>query len=262
MQMFESDGVSIAYRQDGPPDAAALLLINGLGTDLHMWDAQIDALSPHVRVIRSDCRGHGGSGPGDGQGGLDRLGRDLVALLDHLGVERAHVCGLSLGGALAQWLCIHHPERVRRAVFANTAARIGSVEGWQARIDAVRAGGMRAVREVVVERLFSPAFRTQHPAEVARFIAMLESCDPAGYMGACAALRDADLRAQAASIHAPALVVGASLDLATPPQQAEELSALVPGSQLLVLPEAGHLSNVERAPAFSAALLGFLLAES
>jgi 3-oxoadipate enol-lactonase len=188
---------------------------------------------------------------------IERLGRDLLGLLDHLGIARAHICGLSMGGLTAQWLALHHPGRVERAVFANTAARIGTAEGWEARIAAVRAGGMAAIRDAVVERFFSPAFRAERPEVVGRYAAALEATDPVGYTACCAALRDADLRPAVGAIRAPTLIIAGGLDEATTPAQAEELRAAIPGARLLVLDGAAHLSNVERPGRFSAALAGF-----
>jgi 3-oxoadipate enol-lactonase len=252
------DGVPLAYRVDGPEDAPPLILINSLGTDYGMWAAQVAALSRSLRIIRYDIRGHGHSGVSDAPVTIARLADDLLALLDHLEIARAHLCGLSLGGVIALWLAIHHPERVSRAVFANTAARIGSIESWSARMAFVRGGGMVAVRELVLARFFSEQFRARHPEVANSFGAMLEASDPAGYIAACAALRDADLRPIVSTIRIPSLIITGMLDEATPVSQAEELHAAIAGSELVVLPEASHLSNVEQPEAFNTQLLRFL----
>ena len=128
MRWCVADGARLAYTVDGPADAPVLVLSNSLGTDLGMWEPQVAALAERLRVVRYDSRGHGRSDAPGGEYSIDQLGRDLVAVLDALGVERAAVCGVSLGGLVAQWVAIHYPERVERAVFANTAARIGSRE--------------------------------------------------------------------------------------------------------------------------------------
>lgn len=254
------DGLPLHYRIDGPAGARALVLSNSLGAGLGMWDAQAVVLAQRFRLVRYDTRGHGGSGVPGGPASLERLGRDLLALLDHLAIERAHLCGLSLGGLTAQWLAIGHPARVAGLVLANTAARIGSAESWQARMDAVRAGGMAAIADAVLARFFSPAFRAAQPELLARFRATLLATDPAGYLACCAALREADLRAQIGQIAAPTLIIAGGLDEATPPEQARELHAAIGGSQLAVLPGAGHLSNVECAGAWLD-LLGHFLAQ-
>jgi 3-oxoadipate enol-lactonase len=252
------DGVRLAYRQDGPDQAPPLVLVNSLGTDLRMWDPQVALLSCSLRVVRYDCRGHGRSGLSNTPVTIARLGRDLLALFDQLAIERAHICGLSLGGMIALWLAAEHPERVDRVVFANTAARIGTPATWTARIKAVRAGGMAAVRDAVVARFLSDEFRARQP-QVAQAIGdMLEATDPAGYMAACAALRDADLHTLVPKIRVPSLIVAGALDQATPPAQAQELHDAIAGSRLVVLPDAAHLSNVEQPAAFTACLLKFL----
>ena len=155
-------------------------------------------------------------------------------------------------------MAIKHPERVGHLILANTAARIGSAEGWTARMEAVRAGGLAAVRDAVLVRFFSARFRATEPAIVAAFGAQLEATNPDGYIAACAALRDTDLRPLAGTIRSSTLIVAGTLDEATPSAQAEELRSSIPGSTLVMLPEVGHLSNVEQPTEFTAALLQFL----
>lgn len=252
------DGLTLRYRLDGAAGAPPLVFSNSLGTDLRMWDTQAEALGDGFRVVRYDTRGHGGSGVPAGPATLERLGRDLLALLDHLDLPRAHLCGLSLGGLTAQWLAAHHPARVNRLVLSNTAARIGSVESWGERIAAVESGGMEAIADTVLARFFSPAFRADHPETVAACGASLRSIAPAGYAACCAALRDADLRPAVGRIAAPTLVIAGSLDEATPPAQSEELQQAIRGSELTVLDGAAHLANVEAPGLFSALLRRFL----
>lgn len=252
------DGIRLAYQLDGPADAPALLLINSLGTDLRMWEPQVAALASGLRVLRYDSRGHGRSDAPPGPYTLERLGLDTVALLDGLGIERAHVCGLSLGGLVALWLAIHRPGRVGRAVFANTAARIGSHEIWGARIAAVRAGGMAAIRDAVLARFLSAGFRERRPEVAANVSEMLVATPPEGYVGCCAALRDADLHNLVSTIEARSLVIGGELDEATPPAQAEDLHAGIVPSELMVIPGVAHLSNLEAPELFNLRVLELL----
>lgn len=251
------DRVRLRYRDEGPREAPAIVFSNSLGTDLRMWAPQARTLAGGFRVVRYDTRGHGRSDAPPDPYTLDQLGGDLLALLDALDIAHAHVCGLSLGGMTALWLAAHHPERIARAVFANTAARIGSQESWEARIALVREGGMAAVREMAVPRFFSAAFRAQHPDLTRRIGAMLESTPPDGYIGCCEALRDADLHAALARIAAPSLVIGGALDESTPPAQAHALHAALPASELLIFPDTAHLSNLEQAEPFTARLRTF-----
>lgn len=252
------DGVRIAYRDEGNPDGEPIVFVNSLGTDLRMWDAQASALARTFRVIRYDCRGHGGSEVAGETTTLARLGADLVGLLDHLDVARAHLCGLSLGGITALWIAINHPNRVGRAVFANTAARHGTREGWDARIRSVREGGLAAVRDVVVNRFLGPAFRAEHP-DAERLVGdMLLATPPSGYIAACTALRDADLRDDVHRIDLPALIITSELDESSPPSLGDELHRAIDGSELVMLPGAAHLSAVERADDFTRILTRFL----
>ena len=251
-------GVRIAYRVEGNPDGEPIVFVNSLGTDMRMWDAQTDALGRDFLVIRYDCRGHGASEVAGDSATLDQLGGDLVGLLDHLGIASAHLCGLSLGGITSLWVAVHHPGRIMRAVFANTAARHGTREGWDARIAAVRDGGMAAVRDVVVGRFLGPAFRAERP-EVERWVGEMVVATPRmGYIAACTALRDADLSDVVGGIEVPALIVAGELDESAPPSLSEELHRAIRGSELVVLPGAAHLSSVERPHALSRIITRFL----
>jgi 3-oxoadipate enol-lactonase len=257
--LITDDGTRLHYRLDGPADTPVVLFINSLGTDLRMWDAQVAALSPSVRCLRYDTRGHGQSDAPPGPYTLERLGRDAVALLDGLGIERVNVCGLSLGGLTALWLAIHRPGRVHRAILANTAARIGSDEVWRARIEAVRAGGMAGIRDAVLTRFLSAGFREREP-EITRSVGeMLDATPDEGYVGCCAALGDADLRDLVSTIEARSLVIGGELDEATPPAQAEDLHAEIVPSELMVIPGVAHLSNLEAPELWNRRLLELLV---
>jgi 3-oxoadipate enol-lactonase len=251
------EGGGIRWLDEGPRGAPALLLSCSLGTTTDLWRAQAGPWSRSLRVIRYDVRGHGGSAAAPGEHTLDRLGADALAVLDAAGVTRAHVCGLSLGGLTAMWLALRAPERVERLVLANTAARIGTPAGWEQRMRDVRALGMDAIAESGMrDRWFTPGFDRASPAARATR-AMIASCPPQGYLGCCAALRDADLGGALAGITAPALVVVGSQDHVTPPAQGEALRQAIAGARLITL-EAAHLSNVEQPEAFTAAVLEFL----
>jgi 3-oxoadipate enol-lactonase len=256
----EIDGLDIAFRVDGRDHADALVLVHSLGADLRMWDPQMDELTRHFRVIRYDCRGHGESDVPSEPASLNRLGADLLALLDHLHVARTHICGLSLGGLTALWVAVHHGERVDRAVFANTAARLGSTQSWDDRVTAVREGGMTAISDAVVRRFLGARFPAEHPDIASRIGDMVEATKPDGYVAVCAALRDADLRHVVASIAAPSLIIAGELDESAPVRQSEDLHAAIAGSELVVLPGAAHLTNVEHAEEFTRIVSTFLRA--
>ncbi len=252
------EGVRLVYRVDGPPASPVLILSHSLGLDLRMWEPQMPDFASHFRVVRYDSRGHGRSDAPAGPYTLEQQALDLVAVLDGLDIQRAHVCGISLGGMVAQWLGVYRPERVDRIVLANTSARIGTEESWTERIAAVRAGGIPAIRDAVVDRFLSDGFRNAHPQEAQRITKILESTPAEGYIGACAALRDADLRSQVPRIQAPALLVAGALDAAVPLSQMRELHAAIGGSELVVLQDAAHLASVEQPEVFTAHALAFL----
>ncbi|HVG85068.1 MAG TPA: 3-oxoadipate enol-lactonase [Vicinamibacterales bacterium] len=253
------DGVRLDYLLTGPEDAPALVLSNSLGTDRSLWDAQMDRLGLFYRVLRYDTRGHGASDAPAGDYSLERLGRDVVSLMDRAGLARAHVAGVSLGGITALWLGVHAPDRVDRLVLANTAARIGSVASWADRKRLIETGGLAAIAELTMERWFTATFRSAQPETVARVRARLVAVPVTGYLGCCAALRDADLRVEAGGVGARTLVVTGTHDPATPPADGAFLAEVIPGASLLEL-DAAHLTNVECAEAFSDALVAFLAA--
>ena len=258
MSTWRRGTVELFYRLDGPVSGPAVVFSNSLGCDLHMWDAQAAVLAHRFRVVRYDTRGHGRSGHDGAPATLEALASDVLSLLDHLGIARFHVCGLSLGGATALELAAHHPERLDRVIFANTAAKIGTSESWSERIAAVQRGGMAAVRDAALGRFLSAPFRARRP-DVARKIAgMLEVTTPGGYVTCCEALRDADLRPVVGSIVAPSLIIASELDVSTPPAQSKALHAAIRGSELVVIPKTAHLSCVESPERFNAALVQFL----
>jgi 3-oxoadipate enol-lactonase len=254
----EVEGVRLFYRLDGIARAPVVVLVNSLGLSLEMWDPQIPHLATRFRLLRYDCRGHGRSAVPSGPYTLDQLGRDLLGLLDELDIASAAICGLSLGGMVALWMAANHRARLTRVVLANTGARIGTETSWKERIQAIQQGGMAAVQGTVVGRFLSAAYRQRHP-EVAEWVAsMLLATPPAGYIAACQALALADLHEALPPTRIPCLVIGGTEDQATPPEKAEELQALIPGSELALLPGAPHLSNVEQADTFTALLAAFL----
>ena len=252
------DGAILRARLIGPPDAPPLLLLHSLGCDGTLWTPQIRALSQNFRMIVPDLRGHGDTRAAATPVTLGRLGQDALAILDDARVRRAHVCGISLGGAIAQWLAIEAPERVDRLVLANTAARIGSHATWQERETLVRTQGMAAVAPAVIGRFFGPDFRQAHPEIASGFLRRLLDMPTDGYAACCAALRDADLTARLGTIASPTLVIGGSHDESTPAALAEALAAGIPGARLLII-DAAHLSNIECSAAFNDALREHLL---
>ena len=238
-----------------------MVLSNSLGTDRSLWDSQVEPLSRLHSVWRYDTRGHGNSDAPEGEYSIERLGKDLLTVIDATGASRVDLCGVSIGGITALWVALHAPDRVRRIVLANTAAKIGDESMWSARIATARTVGLGALADATMTRWFTPAFRAASPEVVARFHTTIARTNASGYAGCCAALRDADLRAFVPQVACPTLVVTGRYDPATPPEQGRWLAEQISGAQLVEF-DTAHLSNVERPDEFNAAVLGFTTGEA
>jgi len=257
MPIVKSGEARIHYALEGQSGAPALALSNSLGTNYSMWDPQLPELRKKLRVLRYDTRGHGQSSLTPGPYSIEQLGRDVMALLDALDLDRVHFCGLSMGGMIGMWLGANAPERLNKLVLCNTAAKIGTSEVWNARIEAVRKNGMKSVASAVVERWFSPAFREKPPATVSSTLKMLEAANPEGYAACCAAIRDFDFREQLSRIRVPTLVIAGAHDPSTPPADGRFLADQIQGAQYAEL-DAAHLSNIEAQDRFNNEVAKFL----
>ncbi|MCX2946945.1 3-oxoadipate enol-lactonase [Lentzea sp. NEAU-D7] len=243
----------VTGRQDGP----VVVLSNSLGSTLEMWDANVAALEEHFRVVRYDTRGHGRSPVVPGPQTIDTLATDLLALLDRLGVEKAHLVGLSLGGMTALRLAARDPGRVDRLAVLCTSALLGPAANWTGRAALVRSRGTAVVAEAVVQRWFTPAHENR-----AAWEAMVASTPAEGYAGCCEAIAAMDLRGDLARISAPTLAIAGADDPATPPHHLEEIATSVQDGRLLVVPSAAHLANAEQPGVVTAALVDHLTKES
>lgn len=256
MHYFDLPDGKLHYSFEGDAGKPVLLLSNSLGTDMSMWESQMESLLGHFRVLRYDTRGHGGSLVTPGPYTMDQLGGDALALIEGLGIARVHVAGVSLGGMTALWLAAHAPAKVGRIMPSFTSAHIGMPEIWNQRIATAESQGMEPLLDGVLARWFTPDFHTAAPATLSRFRAMLAAQPPAGYAAACAAVRDMDLRARLKDIAAPTLVAIGLQDLATPPAMGQAIVAGIAEAQMVELPCA-HIGNVEARDAYTAALLSF-----
>jgi 3-carboxy-cis,cis-muconate cycloisomerase/3-oxoadipate enol-lactonase len=235
----------LAYELGGPEQAPVLVLSNSMGTTSAMWDEQLAALTGRLRVLRYDHRGHGASEAPPGPYRIEQLGRDLLGLLDDLGLDQVSFCGLSLGGMIGIWLAANAPDRIDRLALCCTAATVNG-EVYLERAAKVRAGGTGSVVAEVVDRWFTPAFRRAAPHQVERAVAMLLATSEEGYAGCCEALAAMDLRAGLPAITAPTLVIAGADDLATPLARAEAIVAAIPKARLEVVAGAAHLANIEQ----------------
>jgi 3-oxoadipate enol-lactonase len=259
MFVTTDDGVRL-HVLAGTGGGVPLVLSNSLGTDTGLWAAQAGPLSQRRPVWRYDTRGHGQSGAPAAEYSLDRLGQDLLAVIDASGAERADICGISIGGMTALWAAVHAAHRVRRVILANTAARIGNDALWAERIRGARTDGMAVLADASMRRWFTDGYRAAHPDVVARLRETFEATSVDGYTGCCAALRDADLRPVAGSVACPTLIVTGRHDPATPAADGRWLGERIRGARVVDL-DAAHLSNVERADEFNVAVADFITAE-
>ena len=251
------EGRQIHYRFDGRQELPVLVLSNSLGTDLSMWNPQVPAFTEHFRLLRYDSYGHGASTFAAGGFQMDRLGQDVVRLLDHLGIADVSFCGLSVGGLVGQWLALYAAERLKKLALCNTAAHIGTAAGWNTRMDAVKKGGVASISEGILDRWFTPRFHEHDPGTVNHFRKILETTAGESYVATCAAIRDADWRQQVSKIRVKTLVIAGTQDKSAPPEGGRYLAERILGSKYVEL-DTAHLSNVELPQRFSEEVLKFL----
>src|ERR1700729_4108784 len=239
--------VQLYFETAGDTGAPALLLGGSLGTTLAMWEPQLE-LRHARRLIRFDHRRHGRAPVPAGPYSIDELGRDVLALMDGLGLERASYCGLSIGGMVGQWLAIKAPERVEKLILICTAAFLPPRSNWVERAELVRtAGSAGVVAGTVIGRWFTPPFAQTHRELVARYRAMIAATPAEGYAGCCEAIADLDVRAGLGGVTAPTLVIAGAEDPSIPPEHGEAIAQAVAGARIEVLDPAAHLASVERA---------------
>ncbi|MEO3988606.1 3-oxoadipate enol-lactonase [Pseudocitrobacter cyperus] len=248
--------MNIHYQIDGPQDAPVIVLSNSLGTSLSMWEPQIATLTQQFRVLRYDTHGHGQTEK-RGKVTLAQLGEDVISLLDHLNIAKAHFCGISMGGLTGIWLARFAPERFHSVSVANTAAKIGEQSAWLSRARTVREEGMDVVAAGSADRWFTGEFRQHQPETVEQLVHQLARSEAEGYAECCEALAAADMRGEVAAITVPVLIIAGEQDPVTTVADADFLHQQIPGSQEVILP-ASHLSNVEAAGAFTQSLVTFI----
>ena len=247
--------VAVSYTVDGAADAPVVVLSNSLGATRGMWDPQVPALAERFRVVTYDTRGHGDSPAPTGPYTLDDLVDDLVALLDEVGAERAHVAGLSLGGMTAMRLAIREPDRVHRLALLATSAEPDPTPFLE-RAAAVRSGGTAPLAPAVASRWVTPGYAAEHPDLVARLEAMIAGADDEGYAACCEVVAAVDLLADLGGITAPTLVVSGKEDPALPPEHQQRIADGIAGAELLTVSPGAHLPNLEQPGQVTGALLG------
>lgn len=250
--------ITLHHRLEGSPEGVPLVFINSLGTDLRIWDQVVARFADRFLIIRYDKRGHGLSDCPPGPYTLRDHTNDLTGLLEVLQVKEAVVIGVSVGGMIALDYAACHPDRVKALVLCDTATTIGSAEGWNERIEAIREKGMALVGKTILPRWFAAEFLRQQPAEGQGYYNMLTRTPAEGYIATCEAIREADLSERVGRVTAPALVVGGAEDLVTPPQRVRELAERLPQARFELIKQAGHLPSIEQPEVLAAKIHQFL----
>lgn len=244
MPFVKANGIDVHYRESGK-GPRTIVFVHAIGTSLRVWDAVIERMRADWRCIAYDLRGHGRSTVTQGPYSMAMFDADLFGLMDSLRVTTATICGVSLGGMIAQQAALDGPHRIDGLVLCDTGAKIGTPAGWQDRIRLVTERGLAAASVDITARWYNPGFCANQPALCESLRLDLAAMSPAGYVGACHALGDADFSRDLGHIRMPAVVVCGADDIATPPAVARELASSIPGARLEIIPGAGHLPCVE-----------------
>lgn len=258
MAFARIDGILLHYRLAGPVDAPVLVLANSLGTDARIWDGLIEQLADRYRIVSYDKRGHGLSDSPGGDYSLDDHVADLAGLIDHLGVKRFALAGVSIGGLIAQAFALAFPGRLMALVLCDTTPRMGDAATWNARIETVLGQGMEPLANPLMERWFGPRFHRERADELAGWRNLFLRTDPAGYSRTCATLRDSDLSDRIGAISAPTLVIAGDEDRSTPVDLVRACAAAIPGARFEVLAGAGHIPSIEQPAVLARLIEGFL----
>jgi len=257
MPFLVRDGTRLYWRLDGAADRPPLVLLNSIGSDMALFDPAAAILQRHFQLVRMDTRGHGASDAPAGDYALSTLADDALAVMDAAGVGQAAVCGVSMGGMVAMQMALAAPNRVRALIAACTTAAVDPLV-WQARIEAIAAGGMAAIADMAMGRYFSDDFRRDCPEVVGTARHALLTMAPEGYMGCSAAIRDMDLASRLPTIRAPTLVIAGAKDVSTPFEgNGDKIVAAIPGARSVIL-NAAHLACLEDPDGFASALREFL----
>jgi len=258
LEHVDIGGCRMACRFDGPQDAPVVMLSNSLSSNLSIWDDQIPALTANFRVLRYDQRGHGQSAATPGPYSFDLLADDVRGLLDALVIGSVHFVGLSMGGMIGMTLAVRHPEILKSLALCDTSAHMPPPEMWDERIALAREQGMAATSEPTLGRWFTAPFHGARPDAIERVRQMIESTPVEGYAGCCMAIRDMNQLEMISGIAVPARVIVGAEDPSTPVSASQAIHERIAGSDLVIIKDAAHLSNIEQTDVFNAALLDFL----
>lgn len=257
MPMIYADGCLLNVSVEGRDGGPTIMLSNSLGATMQMWEPQMAALTKLYRVVRYDRRGHGKSAIPPGPYSMERFGKDVLAILDDLNIEKVHWCGLSMGGMVGQWLGANAPDRIGKLILANTACYYPDPTNWNNRIKAVSENGIASIADTVIAAWLTADFREREPQIAAKLKAMLIATPQQGYIACCEALSKLDQRDLLPRIQAPTLVIAGRHDTSTPVEASVFIRSQIPNASMTLL-DAAHISNIEQPHNFTEAVVGFL----
>lgn len=246
----------IHYKFNDFDKKKTIVFSNSLGCDISMWDENIEPLKNHFNVLRYDTRGHGKSSIKQDEVSIKDLAEDVIELLDHLRLDRVIFCGLSMGGLIGQYLGIHFSDRISKIIMSNTAAKIGTAEGWNSRIKQVNEFGLSSILKGTAERWFSDNYRSKNPEKVNQILEIFASNSLRGYTACCAAVRDADFSEDLQQINVPTLIICGTEDSVTTVADGNFMQNKIPFAKQVSL-VAAHLSNKEHPVEFSTYIIHF-----
>lgn len=257
---YLGNGISMEYELFGPEGAPTVMVSHSLGSSLIMWAPQLPPLALKFQVLCYDTRGHGGTAAPDGAYSLDMLGDDAIALMDGLNLAQVHWVGLSMGGMIGQNIALRGGDRFKSLTLCNTSSQIPAAgrATWDQRIAMATGSGMDLLADGTMERWFTPGYLAGKPSSVDAIRKQFLATAPTGFAGCCHALKSLDYLEQLPSIIVPTMIIAGADDMSTPVAASEAMAERIPGSQLVVLEDAAHLSNIEQAETFNAAMMGFL----
>ena len=259
MPFADINGTRLHYCFDGPEQGPVVMLSNSLASDLAMWEFQVPALvEAGYRVLRYDSRGHGHSAVPEGPYSIEMLTADAVSLMDGLGLDKVHFCGLSMGGMIGQMMGTQYGDRLISLTLSSTAAYMAPKEIWDERIETVRKGGMAVAADATIDRWFTKAGQTNLESSVEKVRHVILNTPVEGFCACCAAIQDMDQRETICNVITPTLVIVGEHDSGTPVSAAEHIHKRITSSSLTIIPEAAHFVHMEQANIFNQALLEFL----
>lgn len=259
MQTVGIGSSHVHYALEGPADAPVMVLVNSLGTDVRLWDDLLPRIKGRWRFLRHDKRGHGLSGATDSaEPKIGDYASDVLALMDHGDVSEAVLCGVSIGGMIAQAAAVQAPDRFSALILADTGMKIGGPDLWNERIAQLKSSGLPAMADAIMERWFPEPFRLADAARLGLWRTMVARQDAVGYAAACCALRDADLTATTPEIAKPVLTLCGSEDQSTPTELVKALTEAIAGARYVEIAGAGHLPMIDKTADTAAAINDFL----